>query len=146
MGTLRARDVAEYFLAQINEDSGDTISNLKLQKLIYYAQGLHLAIHDKRLFPEPIIAWDHGPVVRSVYNLYREYGGGAIEKPTGVCFSKFCKSQRETMDEVYKVFGQFSAWKLRNMTHVEAPWRDTPRDKVIKRARMRKYFKTLLTP
>ena len=36
---LTARDVAGYFLASVDEDSGDNLSNLKLQKLLYYAQG-----------------------------------------------------------------------------------------------------------
>lgn len=60
---LNCFDVAKYFLAQQDETAGDLISNLKLQKLIYYAQGFHLAISDRPLFPEPIKAWIHGPAV-----------------------------------------------------------------------------------
>ena len=43
-------DRARYFLTQINEDDGDLISNMKLQKLVYYAQGFHLALYDKPHF------------------------------------------------------------------------------------------------
>ncbi len=45
---LSCFDVAKYFLAQADEDAGDLISNLKLQKLVYYAQGFHLALYDHR--------------------------------------------------------------------------------------------------
>jgi len=42
-------DVAKYFLAQSSEDAGDLISNLKLQKLVYYAQGFSLALNGRPL-------------------------------------------------------------------------------------------------
>ena len=55
--TLSCYDVAQYFLAQMDEDAGDLISNLKLQKLVYYAQGFALALYGRPLFPERIEAW-----------------------------------------------------------------------------------------
>ena len=74
MANLIASDVAKYFLAQMSDDCGDTISNLKLQKLLYYAQGFHLALFVARLCPEASEAWAHGPVVADVYHQYKEYG------------------------------------------------------------------------
>lgn len=56
-------DVAAYFLWLDNEREGDGISNMKLQKPAYYAQGFHLALFDTALFDERVEAWDHGPVV-----------------------------------------------------------------------------------
>ena len=67
---LNCDDVAKYFLSLSDDSSGDYISNLKLQKLLYYAQGFHLAIFNKPLFNEPIEAWAHGPVVGSSYRKY----------------------------------------------------------------------------
>jgi uncharacterized phage-associated protein len=51
---LQARDVARYFLAKSEPEAGDTISNLKLQKLCYYAQGFHLAVFGEALFGDRI--------------------------------------------------------------------------------------------
>ena len=65
---LTCYDIAKYFLAQADEEIGDLISNLKLQKLVYYAQGFYLALHDEALFPEDIEAWTHGPVVPVLYH------------------------------------------------------------------------------
>lgn len=135
-----ARDVAKYFLSFSDEETGDLISNLKLQKLIYYAQGFHLALFNSPLFDEPIEAWQHGPVVPDVYHAYKEYGGQGIPTPTGSDFSCFTDEQKDVLDEVYAVYGQFSAWKLRNMTHEEAPWRDTPANMVITPERMKAFF------
>lgn len=142
---LSVQDVAKYFLAQCEIEAGDTISNLKLQKLCYYAQGFHLAFYDKPLFKEPIEAWPHGPVIRSLYTKYKTHGSGAIPLPTGVDFSIFDRKTRQLLDEVYKVYGQFSAWKLRNMTHEEPPWANAIKsNNAISRDDMKIYFKTLI--
>lgn len=139
---LSCYEVAKYFLAQMNDDAGDLISNLKLQKLVYYAQGFHLALFDRPLFSEEIQAWTHGPVVPCLYHTYKEYGQGSIPAPVDIDFDRFDIETREFLDEVYSVFGQFSAWKLRNMTHEEPPWRDAGAGEVISLQSMGDYFKT----
>ncbi|MEM7794378.1 MAG: type II toxin-antitoxin system antitoxin SocA domain-containing protein [Cyanobacteria bacterium P01_C01_bin.118] len=140
-----AIDIANYFLCQTDEDAGDLISNLKLQKLLYYAQGFHLAVYGSKLFREDIKAWEHGPVVPEAYHQFKIYGFSAIPVPEEMDFSTFSSQElSELLDEVYAVYGQFSAWKLRNMTHEEAPWKDTPLNEVITPQKLQAYFKTQL--
>lgn len=140
---LTCHDVAKYFLSLADSEAGDLISNLKLQKLIYYAQGFHLAIFDEPLFDERIEAWTHGPVVPDLYHAYKGYGSDAIPCPDEIDLDKYSIAHRELLDEVYKVFGQFSAWKLRNMTHEESPWVNAaPYQGVISHEDMKEYFKT----
>jgi uncharacterized phage-associated protein len=139
---LTCRQVADYFLAQQEEESGDLMSNLKLQKLMYYAQGLSLAARNKPLFNESIEAWMHGPVVPELYHAFKRHGADAIPAPTDFDLSAYDAEEKEILDEVYKVFGQFSGWKLRNMTHDEPPWKNTPSQEVISHASMTEYFKT----
>src|SRR5690606_29179212 len=110
------------------------------QKLLYYAQGLHLAMNGEPLFNESIEAWTHGPVVVSVYHEYKEYGSGPVPQPVNMDFGIFDEDATEFLDEVYEVYGQFSAWKLRNMTHAESPWRDTPKGGVISRKALGEFF------
>ncbi|MEQ5055969.1 type II toxin-antitoxin system antitoxin SocA domain-containing protein [Klebsiella michiganensis] len=145
---LTCFDVAGYFLSQCDEDSGDTISNLKLQKLVYYAQGFSLVLLDKPLFPEKIEAWMHGPVVPDLYRRYREHGNNALPAPEQLDLSKYSEDEIELLDEVYRVYGQFSAWKLRNMTHEETPWKTTylegePSQEIATDS-MAEFFKTLV--
>ncbi|RLC13584.1 MAG: hypothetical protein DRI57_15945 [Deltaproteobacteria bacterium] len=142
---LTCHDVAKYFLSLTDENLGDLISNLKLQKLVYYAQGFHLAIHDTPLFNEDIEAWVYGPVIPELYYGYKKYGPGHIPSPKDMDFSVFDEEIRSLLDEVYTVFGQYSAWKLANMTHEEPTWRDTAECGIITHNSMREYFKTLLT-
>ncbi len=144
MANLTAHDVAKYFLAQVSEDYGDTVSNLKLQKLVYYAQGFCLALLDRPLFDDVILAWEHGPVVSSLYAIYKASGSGAIRLPNDVDFDIYSAEERLLLGEVNEVYGQFSAWKLRNMTHNEPPWKDTPLQQPISHEAMKKYFRTLV--
>lgn len=139
---LSCHDVAQYFLAQMDEDAGDLISNLKLQKLVYYAQGFALALYGRPLYPERIEAWTHGPVVPDLYQEFRGYGSDPIPHPDETDFSIYDVQTRELLDEVYAVYGQFSAWKLRDMTHSEPPWRDTPSGQEIQHDDLSCYFAT----
>lgn len=142
-----AHDIAKYFISLSNDDNGDLISNLKLQKLLYYAQGLSLAANNTPLFEEDIEAWMHGPVVPSVYQTYRVCGADAIPPPEDYDVSRIENDTRDILDEIWIVFGQFSAWKLRNMTHDEPPWKnayDETCSKVITKESMRDYFLTQL--
>lgn len=139
-----ASNVAKYFLTLSEPDVGDSVSNLKLQKLVYYAQGFHLALYDKPLFDDPIVAWEHGPVVESLYHTYKDNGSLGITVPTDFDGSVLSESERELLDEVWDVYGQYSAWRLREMTHEEPPWKQTLRSGTISHDSMRRYFKTLL--
>lgn len=139
-------NVARYFLSLAEEEAGDDVSNLKLQKLLYYAQGFHLALFDKPLFTNEIRAWTHGPVVADVYHDYKRYGSGVIPR-TECELEALTTEEKELLDEVYQVYGQYSAWKLRNMTHEEAPWVNAyaqGADTVISPAAMRDFFQTLV--
>ena len=142
-----AHDVAKYLLSKTDEDAGDTISNLKLQKLLYYSQGFHLAVNARPLFDEPLIAWQHGPVVRTVYETYAEYGGKAIPRPEDFDIDRLTVEERGLIDQVYSTYGQFSAWRLREMTHDEPPWSDAwkigPHTPIPHRA-LTIYFSTLV--
>jgi uncharacterized phage-associated protein len=136
-----ALKIAEYILASSHPEMGDILSNLKLQKLLYYAQGAFLALKDKPLFEEDIFNWDYGPVVPEVYHQYKHNGNNAIAVPVDFDFGVFSAEEIEVIDEVLQVFGQFSAWKLRDMTHQEKPWASTQRNTMIPKALIQAYFK-----
>ena len=137
-------DVARYFLALVDEDSGDSLSNLKLQKLVYYAQGFHLALYDEPLFPERIEAWQHGPVVPEMYHAFKKYGAGPVQMDGDLNPDKYSAEVLGLLEEVFSVYGQYSAFRLRGITHQEPPWQQTPNGAVISDELMRDYFKTQL--
>ena len=136
---FNAEDVAQYILS--SRDSEDPISHLKLQKLLYYCQGFHLAIFDKPLFKEAIYHWDHGPVVPQVYNAYKSYGSSNLPV-VSVDENTLNEQAKEIINEVLSVYGQFSAWKLRDMTHEESPWANTNDNEEISHSLLKNYFST----
>ena len=139
------QDVADFFLAQCEEEAGDLMSNLKLQKLVYYAQGFHLAITGVALFDDDIEAWTHGPVVADLYHAYKQFGSGALP-PLAAIPDVFSSDQLDLLNEINEIYGQFSGWKLRNMTHEESPWLNASRNgyNIIDHDALRSYFKTQL--
>lgn len=140
-------EVAEYFLSKVNSEYGDCISNLKLQKLVYFAQGFVLAITGKTLFNEDLLAWQHGPVVRSLYDTYKTYGAGSIDIPNTFNFPHLNSNNEllEILDDVYDVYGQFSAWKLRDLSHLPgSPWDKVAINDILNLSDMYNYFKKLL--
>lgn len=139
-----ALDVAQFFIAN-GANSEEGISNLKIQKLLYYAQGFYLAVYGKPLFDEELEAWTHGPVVPSVYHHYKCNGSSPIPRTDYDVNQIFTDEEKEFLGEVHTVFGQFSAWKLRNMTHEERPWLESEESaSVISKVTMLEYFRTRL--
>ena len=123
-------------------DDGDPIPPLKLQKLLYYCQGFNLGAYNHPLFKEDIEAWEHGPVVFSVWRSYRIYGSRAIDVPEPLLNTSISDEQMRLAEKVYNAYGQYSAWKLRDLTHQEPPWQNTPRNHAISHKLMRAHFRT----
>lgn len=145
MSRYTAKDIAKWFLAEnrykMYDADSDYITHLKLQKLLYYAQGCYLAIKGVPLFDEDILAWTHGPVVDEVYQEYKTYGSEPIIFDEDYNSEEIDKETQGILKEVFDVFGQYSAWKLREMTHSETPWRETERNGIIDKEAIKDYFK-----
>lgn len=113
----RVFDVAEYILSHTGE-----ITAMKLQKLVYYAQAWSLVWDEAPLFGDQIEAWANGPVARKLYDRHR----GRFNVQPGT-FSgdanNLTASQKETVDQVVKFYGEKSGQWLSDLTHSEPPWK-----------------------
>lgn len=146
MALTTADKVADYFIRDAHE-SGQFISNLQLQKLVYYAQAWHLAIYDEPLFDEPIEAWVHGPVIPSLYHKFKDFQWNPIDCDIGEV--KLPRKVVEHLDEVIEVYGGFAGWELERLVHSEEPWQkargsiphDEPSDAVIPHEYMKDYYR-----
>jgi len=118
-----ALQVAKYILC-IAHNYGDVLTNLKLQKLLYYAQAWYLVNNNNcKLFDEEIEAWQHGPVVREVYDRYKKFKGLPIEEDlSNDDVNALSEDIHKYMSEFLDEFMDYSATSLVNMTHSEAPW------------------------
>ncbi|PIZ31031.1 MAG: hypothetical protein COY40_03140 [Alphaproteobacteria bacterium CG_4_10_14_0_8_um_filter_53_9] len=150
---MKIVDIANYFIHRVLQEGEDgIITNLKVQKLCYYAQGFHLALNDgEPLFDESLEAWKHGPVSRTLYASLADYGANPITAliASGDDIDKLSIETKSFLDDIYSEFGQFSAWALREMTHKEPPWQNnwdetTQQGQEISHADLKKYFETCL--
>ena len=62
-------DISKYVI-NYSHDIGASITNLKLQKILYYIQAAFLVNKQEKCFAEPIVAWEFGPVSVETYNQY----------------------------------------------------------------------------
>ncbi len=141
--------VPEYIIWYFQEH-GEPITNLKLQKLLYYAQGWYLAIYDEPLFDADFQAWVHGPVSLGAYHEFKKFKYGPITDP--VSKPTLTKKIISHLDEIIEVYGSYSAFELEHLTHQSDPWRiarnnlapDDPSNAVISVDTMKTYFKKKL--
>lgn len=140
--------IANQLLLYSADKGGELMTNMKLQKMLYYQQGFHLAYFGTPLFDEDIEAWMYGPVVPVIYEEYKSYGRNGIEPNRELAFSFEQKKELALFNEVCKVYGAYSAIGLMNMTHEEMPWKSTPTGEgeghVIAKEKMQSFFKKRL--
>lgn len=128
-------------------NGGEPLTNLKLQKLLYYEQGFHLAMFGSPLFNDDIEAWAYGPVVPDVYHKMKEFQRNPLpvspDKPL-----RLTDKEDDLFAEVYESFRGFSAIGLVDKTHGESPWKNAVAkggwNTVISQGDMAAYFKTQL--
>ncbi|MDA0239693.1 MAG: DUF4065 domain-containing protein [Proteobacteria bacterium] len=124
MAKQTAAEVADYLTqCAIADNAGELLTNLKLQKLLYYAQGCYLAIYGEPLFDESLEAWDLGPVVPNIYHAFKVCGRQPIEDISGDEID-IAVDVADFLNVIFEKFGQYSAGRLIDMTHKEAPWID----------------------
>lgn len=112
-----AFDIADYFLLKASQDGQELLSNLKLQKLTYYTQGLSCVISNKPLFSDRICAWSYGPVVPALYQKYKRHQAGGIPADKTFDPDTIDPKTQKFLDSIYNFFGQFSAIRLMEMAH-----------------------------
>jgi len=143
-----AQQIADYIIADSHE-AGSFISNLKLQKLLYYAQAWHLAINGEPLFPERFQAWVRGPVIPELYRVYKDYGGRNIDRE--VVRPSLDDATIAFLSEVLDEYAPLDARRLEWLVRREAPWvnargregveSDDPCTAAIDEAEMREYYR-----
>ena len=139
-------DICRYVI-NYSDEKDYIISNLKLQKVLYFIQARFLIEEENSdpCFHEKIEAWDFGPVVPKAYREYKRYGASSIPKITSFIKSniKFDNdeiiweeeripyedpiiknSDKKLINEIVDLLSDYSATDLVNLTHNKKPWKD----------------------
>lgn len=114
--------VADYLLLKAQE-SGKSLTNKKLQKLLYYTQAWSVTLKNEPMFSDAIEAWIHGPAIRSVYSDYKEFGFSPIVKKLNKNKILAAIGPRAAfIDLVWNVYAKRDSAYLEQLTHSEDPW------------------------
>jgi uncharacterized phage-associated protein len=128
------KQIANYFIGKSLEENIQ-ITPMKLQKLIYFAHGWHLALTGNPLLKEEIEAWKYGPVISKLYHDLKVYGDSPITQPIidfveGKFVPPIIPSEDietlEILNKVWDVYKPYDGVRLANATHVKgSPWNET---------------------
>ena len=117
--------VCDYIITKCSE-AGCVLNNLKLQKLLYYADAWHLAFYGKKLVNGNFQAWIHGPVNREIYDRFLNtkslYSDISLEDVTEGFDASHLENYREHIDKIVEAYGKFTGSQLEDMSHKEEPW------------------------
>lgn len=146
-----AEEVAKYFIYLASQPvSGgakerEGLTNLKLQKILYFAQAYFLSKVGRPLFADPIEAWGYGPVVPTIYHHYKRKGSSPIFVDADT--SAVSDADKEVLQKIWSTFGGYSANRLVDITHAHSPWKDAyaSTSKVITNKALAEYYTPLLS-
>ena len=150
---IKAVNAARYLIhLAASEEEPDFLTHLRLQKLLYYAQGWSLAMRNRALFDEKIEAWAHGPVVPVVYREFKSNGDSPINPALVPPAENLTPDEKAFLESLWSGYKKYSASSLREMTHQHSTWIDAraglqPGDvctKEISKPAMKALFKQLL--
>lgn len=122
--------IASHFINKGIEE-GPAITPMQLNKLVFLAHGWFMAFTDKPLINEAVEAWQHGPVVASIYHSFKLFKGSPITR-VNLAHARMKEEYKliaedenavRVLDSVWRGFGQKSGLELSALTHLEgSPW------------------------
>ncbi|WP_411954769.1 Panacea domain-containing protein [Alkalibacillus sp. S2W] len=142
----KAMEVAKFLLYLKEHDPrGLKLSNLKLQKLLYYSHGYYLALHNKLLIHDRFLeAWKYGPVIPDIYHNFNSFGSGDIKiNDNSLGKIELNDIEKSIIAYVWKEYGEFTGGQLIDKSHSESPWLNAfteNKNNIIENKDIEKYF------
>lgn len=132
MKTYTARQIASYFIKKSDENTENDLTNLKLQKILYYAQAEHIRKYSIPLFSDVIEAWAYGPVINDIYQWLKGCGAYSISSfDIDVDSGGIGKETTKFLDEIWEKYSKYSPFYLVNKTHDPSdPWEAAQKDRL----------------
>ena len=108
------KTVAAYICSRYEAERGERIDEMKLHKLLYFAQRENLIQKDEPLFEGDFYGWRFGPVVTAIRETYKN---DAFEKTADL------GEDQRLVDDIIAEYGDKDAWSLSRLTHGEISWK-----------------------
>lgn len=118
--TNKSLSAAKYIFNAVEDKH---VTPMQLIKLTYIANGYMLGLHGRTLFDEKVEAWRYGPVIPSIYQTVRKFGGNKITDLDSIDDGSFGVEEKDVMAEIAKIYGKYDGVTLSAATHKpETPW------------------------
>jgi uncharacterized phage-associated protein len=146
-------------------ESGSALTQINIQKLVYFAHGWHLAWRKEPLILESIEAWQYGPVVRTLYNQFRRFGSSPITDKardfkidsngkfvtpiSAIDVTNAGIYAKSVVGAIWQQYGKLPPFQLVELTHApNSPWEKAWKgsQSVISNDEIQRYFTSLMTP
>lgn len=137
-----ALEIAKYIISKCFKE-GVPVTNLRLQKLLYFIQGQNYRLQGKELFGDDFYAWPYGPVIPFVYFEYCGYAGAPIRREYPI--NSICERDKEIIDETIDILSPYDDWRLVEFSHEsDAPWyKHKDNRECIPKSEIKQYFESL---
>jgi uncharacterized phage-associated protein len=128
-----ARKICNFLIA-CRETHKFPLTNLRLNKLLYFIHGWGLTSRTEGLIRNHFLAWDHGPVVRPVYDAFKACGDNPIKEPASyldyiagenriVAYDDIAPDDAGVIERVFRSYDRFTTGQLIDISHVVGgPW------------------------
>lgn len=136
-----ARFIVDLAQCDADNETGEQMTNLRLQKLLYFVQGWSIATRGKPFFDDKIVAWPFGPVVPTVYNVYRPCGRNFIQGDTAMNdYDMTTEEENFLIDILHEYYGDSTSILIEMTKKKDSPWFSKTIDQEITLDEMREYF------
>jgi uncharacterized phage-associated protein len=153
--------IANEFIRRSLKSEACPVTQMQVQKLVYFAHGWYLALTGKPLVEDAVQAWDFGPVFPTLYSAVRKFGRNKIDRvllwgedtpftfdDAGEAVEELTADESAIIDQVWTAYGKFPAFKLSALTHEPGtPWAsvfESGKNKPISDAEIQGYFSNLM--
>ena len=109
--------VAAYIYSRYQREFNEKIDEMKLHKLMYFAQRESLIRTDEPLFQGDFYGWRFGPVLKELRAPYKE------ESFASDVSDEDMAADKKVLDEVFKAYAHKDAWSLSRLSHGEICWK-----------------------
>lgn len=128
MSNYNVYNVADWFL-----QNTESVSNKKLQKLVYYAYSWYLVLFndnvknlENKFFENKFEAWVHGAVYPELYRKYKSFGSNQIKvDKSQLTICDFSEDEKDVLNQVLEVYGKYTGNQLESICHQEEPWKQS---------------------
>lgn len=112
-------NIAAYVSNKYLSTYGQRIDEMKLHKLLYFAQRESLIQTGEPLFDAVFYGWKYGPVLKEVRNAYKD------ESIDGLIQNDITEESSSILDSVFKEYAGKDSWSLSRLTHGEISWKNS---------------------